>query len=207
MAQRRPPFVQNVEASHPNKDVQVWFQDEARFGQQGALTNVWALRGSRPQVIKQTEYDWIYLFGAVHPDSGDSVALSAPTVNTLVMNHHLRMIGELLAPDVHVVLVLDQAGWHRSKGLKVPPNITLLPLPPYSLELNPIERLWSWLKSHQLGNRVFTDYDDLRESGTQAWNTLTPNRLKTSCKTKWTQRGMALRDRSHCRKFFYPAHL
>ncbi len=152
------------------------------------LTHVWARRGSRPQAIKQTEYDWLYMYGAVNPHNGDSVALLAPTVNTLVMNQHLRMIGEHVGPEVHVVLVLDQAGWHRSKGLRVPANITLLPLPPYSPELNPIERLWAWLKSHQLSNRVFSDYDDLLNSGCAAWNTLAPERLQTICRTQWIER-------------------
>jgi len=152
------------------------------------LTHVWAPRGSRPRAVKQTEYDWIYLYGAVNPRSGDSVALLAPTVNTFVMNQHLCMISAHVGPEVHVVLVLDQAGWHMSKGLKVPENITLLPLPPYSPELNPIERLWSWLKSHQLSNRVYADYDDLLNSGTAAWNTLTPERLQTICRTRWLKR-------------------
>ena len=139
MATRSPPFVRKVRTAQPDKDVQVWFQDEARFGQQGTLTHVWARRGTRPQAIKQTEYDWIYMYGAVNPRNGDSVALLAPTVNTLVMNHHLRMIGEQVGPGVHVVLVLDQAGWHRSNGLTIPKNVTLLPLPPYSPEFNAIE--------------------------------------------------------------------
>ena len=152
------------------------------------MTHVWAPRGSRPTAVKQTEYDWIYVYGSVNPRNGDSVALLAPTVNTFVMNQHLRMIGEHVGPDVHVVLVLDQAGWHMSKGLRVPGNITLLPLPPYSPELNPIERLWSWLKSHQLSNRVYTDYDDLLNSGMDAWNTLTPERLRTICRTTWGER-------------------
>ncbi len=168
--------------------MQVWFQDEARFGQQGTLTRVWARRGSRPRAVKQTEYAWVDLFAAVNPSNGDSVALLAPTVNTFVMNQHLRMISAHVGPGVHVVLVLDQAGWHRSKRLEVPGNITLLPLPPYSPELNPVERVWSWLKSHHLSNRVFDDYDDLLESGTRAWNTLTRQRLRTLCRTGWIPR-------------------
>jgi len=64
------------------------------------------------------------------------------------MNEHLRFISEQVGPNRHIVLVLDQAGWHVSKSLKVPNNITLLHLPPYSPELNCIERLWAYLKSH-----------------------------------------------------------
>lgn len=116
------------------------------------------------------------------------MALLGPTVNTYVMNQHLRMISEHVGADVHVVLVMDQAGWHMSKGLRVPENITLLHLPPYSPELNPIERLWSWLKSHQLSNRVYADYDDLLNFGCAAWNTLTPDRLRTICRTSWVER-------------------
>ena len=132
----------------------MWFQDEARVGQQGTLTRRWGLRGSRPTAIKQTEYEWVYLFGAVNPITGDSSALLAPTVNTESMNHHLRFISERVEPDIHVVLVLDQAGWHLSKGLRIPANITLLYLPPYSPELNPVERLWAYLHSHYLSNRA-----------------------------------------------------
>ena len=166
----------------------MWFQDESRCGQQGTLTRVWAPRGSRPTVVKQTEYDWIYVFGAVNPQTGDSVALLAPTVNTQVMNIHLRMIAEQVGPRVHVVLVLDQAGWHVAQDLQLPANITLLPLPPYSPELNPVERLWTWLKAHHLSNRVYVDYDDLLAAGTTAWNQLTPRRIRSICRTEWLQR-------------------
>ena len=116
------------------------------------------------------------------------MALLAPTVHTFIMNRHLGMISAHVGPGVHVVLVPDQAGWHRSRRLEVPGNITLLPLPPYSPELNPVERVWSWLKSHHLSNRVFDDSEDLLESGTLAWNTLTRQRLRTLCRTTWITR-------------------
>ena len=185
MAGRGPPFVQNVAATHPEQKVEVWFQDEARVGQQGTLTRRWALRGSRPTAIKQTEYEWVYVFGAVNPLTGDSSALLAPTVNTDYMNHHLRFISEQVGPDIQVVLVLDQAGWHLSKGLQVPDNITRLPLPPYSPELNPVERLWAYLRSHYLSNRAYEGYDDLFNQCSTAWNQLTPEQLCSICHTTW----------------------
>lgn len=168
--------------------IEVWFQDEARFGQQGTLTKVWAPKGSRPTAVKQTEYEWVYLFAAVNPMTGDSSAMLAPTVNTDYMNEHLRFIGKQAGKDKHVVLVLDQAGWHVAKALKVPDNITLLHLPPYSPELNPIERLWAYLKSHYLSNRVFKDYDDLFTASREAWNKLTDSHLKSICNTDWIVR-------------------
>lgn len=149
------------------------------------MTRCWGLTGSRPTAIKQTEYEWIYLFGAVNPLTGDSSALLAPTANTAYMNHHLRFISEQVAPDVHVILVMDQAGWHSTKGLQVPDNISLFFLPPYSPELNPIERLWAYIKSHYLSNRVYKDYAHLLDACTKAWNRLTAEQFASICATGW----------------------
>ncbi|MHB1158433.1 MAG: IS630 family transposase [Phycisphaerales bacterium] len=120
------------------------YQDEARFGQQGTLTSVWARTGSRPVAVKQTEYDRLYLFAAVNAMAGESCAMLSPTVNTDLMNAHLAMISRQVGPRRHVILVLDQAGRHVAKELKVSANMTLLHLPPYSPELNPIERVWAY---------------------------------------------------------------
>jgi len=130
----------------------------------------------------------VYLFGAVNPQTGQSSALLAPTVNTEYMNPHLRFIREQAGADVHVILVLDRAGWHMAKALEVPANITLLYLPPYSPELNPVERLWAYLRSHYLSNRVYKDYDDLLTACGAAWNHLTPEHLCSICHTEWIPR-------------------
>jgi len=177
-----------VKDDHPGKQVEVWFQDEARIGQQGTLTSVWAQTGSRPTAVKQTEYEWCYLFAAVNPLTGASSALVTPTVNTPYMNKHLEFISREAGPEAHVVLVLDQAGWHVAKALKVPANMTLLHLPPYSPELNGAERIWDFLRSHYLSNRVFKDYDELFESIKQAWNSLDADRLKTLTHVEWAER-------------------
>jgi transposase len=188
MGRTSPPFVQTTAQQHPSQPVQVWFQDEARIGQQGTLTRCWGLRGSRPTAVQQTEYEWVYLFGAVNPITGESSALLAPTVNTEYMNHHLRFLSEQAGPEVQVILVLDRAGWHVAKALEVPANVTLLYLPPYSPELNPVERLWAYLRSHYLSNRVYQDYDDLLNASGQAWNQLTPEQLRSICRTEWIPR-------------------
>lgn len=130
----------------------------------------------------------MYLFGAVNPITGESSALLAPTVNTEYMNHHLRFLSEQAGPEVQVILVLDRAGWHVAKALEVPANVTLLYLPPYSPELNPVERLWAYLRSHYLSNRVYQDYDDLLYASGQAWNQLTPEQLRSICRTEWIPR-------------------
>jgi transposase len=108
-----------------------------------------------------------------------------PTVNTGYMNHHLLFISQEAGEDVHVVLVLDRAGWHVAKNLKVPHNITLLYLPPYSPELNPVERLWAFIKSHYLSNRLYDDYTHLFNAACQAWNKISCEQFKTICNAAW----------------------
>jgi transposase len=180
-----------VKEEHPGRNVRVFFEDEARFGQKGTLTKMWAEKGSRPTVIKQTRYEWAYMYGAVDPLTGDSSALLARHVNTPTMNEFLRVLSSEVGPNDHVVLVLDRAGWHVSKTLMIPANITLLHLPPYSPELNCIERLWLYMKSHFLSNRVFADYDHLLRAGADAYRAIEPQRelLKSICATAWLSPG------------------
>lgn len=135
--------------------------------------------------MKQTEYQWLYVFAAINVHTGEAVPLLAPTVNTDLMNAHLQMLSRQVGPDRHVVLVLDNAGWHVAKDLGVPPNLTLLYLPPYSPELNAAERVWAYLRSHYLSNRVYADYDELFAEVARAWNRLAPDRLRSITHTAW----------------------
>lgn len=89
------------------------------------------------------------------------------------MQGFLDRFAETIATDEHVVLVLDQAGWHKAGDLKIPANITILPLPPYSPELNPVERVWEYLKERYLSHRLPDDYDAIVEAACIAWNKLT----------------------------------
>jgi transposase len=168
--------------------VRTFVMDEARLGQQGTTTRVWARTGSRPTVVKQTKYEWVYLYAAVEPATGESVALLAPNADTGTMSAFLRMLSKELGPAEHAVLILDGAGWHRSKALVVPDNVTCLLLPPYSPELNPVENLWHYLRSHYLSNRTYRDYDDLLDAGSEAWRRLTPDVLKSVCRCPYLER-------------------
>ena len=84
-----------------------------------------------------------------------------PRANTQAMQHHLDEIARTLAPKAHAVLVLDQAGWHTTEKLRLPENLSLLPLPPKSPELNPVENVWQFLRQTNLANRVFNGYEQL----------------------------------------------
>ena len=168
--------------------VRVWFMDEARFGQQGTVTDVWAKRGSRPRAVRQTRYEWVYLYAAVEPATGASAALVAPNVDTGTMNAFLRILDAERKAGEHFVLVMDQAGWHKAKGLALPDGITVLLLPPYSPELNPVENLWHYLRSHYLSNRRYDDYDALLAAGTEAYRRLTPDVIKSVCRCEYIER-------------------
>lgn len=166
----------------------MFFMDEARFGQQGTLTRQWARRGSRPTAVRQTRYEWVYLYAAVEPASGESVALLAPNVDTGTFNVFLKMLSKELRPLEHAVLVMDQAGWHKAKGVKMPDNVTGLLLPPYSPELNPTENLWHYLRSHHLANRTYQDYDHLLDAGSAAYRALTPAVIRSVCRCDYITR-------------------
>ena len=141
----------------------MWFQDEARIGQKNTLTRVWGPTGSRPAAPKDLGFASAYVFGAVCPLEGKAT-LIMPICNTAAMNHHLSEISSQVAADAHAAVILDRAGWHRSQGLVVPGNITLLELPPYSPELNPVERIWHYLRSHWLANSVFISLADIMDA-------------------------------------------
>ena len=143
------------DSPRPCQKIEVWFQDKARFGQQGTITRVWALRGSRPRVVRQTKYEWLYVIGAVCPGTGQTVGLLSPSINTNIINVFFEQFGKETNPNVHVVMVWDKAGFHTSKDLKVPENVTIAPLPAYCPELNPVENMWHYLRSHYWANRSY----------------------------------------------------
>jgi transposase len=176
--------VQQVAEQHPDKTIEVWFQDEARFGQQGTVTRKWARKGSRPPAVKQTRYDYLYVLGAACPATGQTVGLLSPHLNTDVVNRFFKQFTKEVDPEVHVVMFWDQAGFHTAKKLEPPPNLTLIPLPPYCPELNPIENLWHYLRSHHWSNHAFEDYDALRQAACEAWQTscLDPSLIQTVCR-------------------------
>jgi hypothetical protein len=151
-----------MHAAHPTDGVEVWAMDEHRVGLKPILRRVWARRGQRPQAVVRPRYQWEYVYGFVQPETGSTEWLLLPTVNveafTLALAHFAEAVGA--GGGKQVVLVLDQAGWHQSPRVVVPPGLHLVPLPPYSPELQPAERLWP-LTDEPLANRPFASLADL----------------------------------------------
>jgi transposase len=95
-----------------------------------------------------------------------------PWCDTQAMAAHLEEISLAVEPGAHAVLMLDQAGWHSSAKLRIPSNISLLPLPPRSPELNPVENVWQYLRQNWLSNTVFENYDAIVDAACAAWRKL-----------------------------------
>ncbi len=161
-----------IEEKTGGKPIEIWFQDEARIGQKNKITRRWAKRGTRPAAPHDQRTASAYIFGAICPAEGKGAGLVLPSCNTEAMALHLEEIAATVAPGAHAVLVLDQAGWHVSKALPVPANITLVSLPAKSPELNPVENIWQFMRDNWLSNRVFKSYADILDHCCFAWNKL-----------------------------------
>ena len=125
-----------------------------RLGQKNAHTRRWARRGTRPRAAADLRTKSAYLFGAICPERGTGAAVVMPRADTEAMQHHpgsgpgqaLDEIARNLAAKAHAIVLLDQAGWHTTGKLRLPDNISLLPLPPKSPESNPTENVWQFLR-------------------------------------------------------------
>ena len=130
----------------------------------------------RPRGLHQQGFASAHLFGAVCPERDAGVALAMPEVSTAAMGLFLAELSRSLPAGTHAALVLDGAGWHVSADLVVPANLTLIRLPPYSPELNPVERVWEHLRDRWLSHRVLAGgYEAIRDAACAAWNALSPS--------------------------------
>lgn len=163
-------MVDAIAAANSGKPIELWFQDEMRVGQKGTLTRVWAAHGQRATATRDLRFGYAYLFGAVCPARDTGAAVVMPVVGVAAMNEHLAEIGRCVRPGAHAVLVLDGAGWHPRAGLAVPDNLSLVFLPPYSPELNPVEELWHELRRRYFANRIIDTVEQLIDVCCDAWN-------------------------------------
>ena len=154
----------------PLNRVEIWSQDEIRIGQQGSLCRIWAKRGTRPRKVKQKQFLSTYIYGAACHATGESFGLILPDTNSDSMTIFLKALSQSLREGCHIALILDNAGWHTSKKLCIPQNITLIPLPAYSPELNAMEQIWEWLRNHYFSNQHYKNYEQILDQANEAWN-------------------------------------
>ena len=126
---------------------------------------MWARKGTRPRALKQQQFTYAYLYGAVCPSTGQAIGLVLPNANTACMNLHIDEISRSIAEDRHALILMDGAGWHQASLNR--DNVTIMKIPPYSPELNPCEQVWQYIKDKWLKNRCYANYDDILGVGLQ----------------------------------------
>jgi transposase len=147
------------------------FEEEARFGRISDPRRCWAPAGVRPEVSVPVVREYEYAFAAISPHDGTLDSLVLPAVHAEAMSTFLTEVSQR-HPQELIVMVLDGAGWHKAKRLRLPANLRLVFLPPGSPQLNPVEHLWDEVREKWFGNRVFDSMNAVEEQLITALKTL-----------------------------------
>ena len=147
---------------------------------------MWGLKGERLTCPVSPQYKNFYVYSSVSPLSGENFMLFLPWVNTEMMLLYIEQLSQAYS-DSKLLLIPDQAGWHKSKDLLLPGNIRFEFLPAYSPDLNPVEKLWLYLRRHVCRNRLFESEEELMQSLETALRSLRPAALKTLCCCSYLQ--------------------
>jgi len=176
--------MKEIASSSEKNNYKIMFFDEGRFGTMTSIKRKWSLKGSKCEVKIKQGYKNFYVYSSVCPESGEIFSLYLPEVNTVMMNIYLEELSRNFSRE-KLILIMDCAGWHKSKDLKVPDNIEIEYLPPYSPELNPVERLWKWLKNNTIHNRIFEKLEDIMASLTDELKALTREKIMSLCRCSY----------------------
>lgn len=170
----------------PGLELLLMFEDEARFGRMSRPFTCWAPLGTRPEVKTQMVREYDYVFGAVAPLTGQMDSLVLPRCDTEMTRIFLAEVSQRHL-DQHVLMFMDQAGWHTTKKLKLPHNITIDFLPARSPQCNPQEPVWKVLRRDFLGNRHFNSLAEVSKATAAGLHTLENNQtfLQGLCGFDW----------------------
>jgi len=153
----------------------ILFQDEARFGRIGDVRKSWSPKGIRPVCQSQFIREYLYLYSSVSPFEGDMFSLLLPEASTEAMTAYCLELSRNY-PDRKILMFMDKAGWHVSKRLKLPDNLAIEFLPPYSPELNPQENVWKYLRTNYFANIYTKSLDAVEDILMNAIPKLTGNK-------------------------------
>ena len=160
------------------------FQDEAGFGRINKPKRCWCGEGIRPTVPCHRVREYMYAFGAISPLDGDMVSLILPKCNTQCMNIFLAEVSKQ-HPNDYILMVADNAPWHKSGGLVIPENMEIFPLLPYTPELNPIEMIWDEIREKFFKNKLFKTLSSVSDKLCEAINHLIDNKAIVKSITGW----------------------
>jgi putative transposase len=164
--------------------VRLMFQDEAGFGRINKPKHCWCEKGIRPSVPCHHIREYRYVYGAVEPLTGEDCFLVMPQSNTVCMNIFLEELSKQYHQD-RILLVCDGAAWHKSNTLKIPGNIELFYLPPYTPEMNPIEQIWKRIRLMGFRNEIFATLEKVIERLCDTICKLTPAIIKSITARDW----------------------
>lgn len=167
-----------------NDNFRVMFQDEASFGRINKPKRCWCPKGIRPTVPCQRIREYTYAYAAASPMDGEMVSLVLPYANTDCMNIFLDEVSKRYSSN-HILMIADGAAWHRSKTLKLPSNIEMFPLLPYSPELNPVENLWDETREKGFRNEVFNSMTDVENRLCETLSALEKDKNRVKSITGW----------------------
>ena len=169
--------VAQIQQTHPTAQVEVWAMDEHRIGLKPVQRRVWAPMGFPSVAQVKWDFEWLWLYGFVHPQSGETYWWILPRVNFRLFNRVLADFAHEfnLGKDKHIILTVDRASWHTTEQVVLPPGLHLELMPSYSPELQPAERLWP-LTNEPIANRSFVNLDELEETVFQRCRTLLKQR-------------------------------
>ena len=146
MLQEQVTAIQDVPPTAAERPVRIFCQDESRVGLLPVQRRRITVRGVKPVGPVQYQFENFYLYGAVEPTTGESFFLELPHLNTVNFQIFLDEFAHHYQASLNIVL-MDNGSCHKAKALVIPDHVVCLFLPPYSPELNPIERLWQDLKA------------------------------------------------------------
>lgn len=170
-----------------NRPLKLFFQDEGRFGRINSLSKCWMSPGKRAIVGRQIVREFIYAFSSVCPETGENFSLIFPRADTDTMNIYLDMLSEEYK-KYRIILLMDKAGWHTCKRLKISENIAVIYLPPYSPELNPVEHIWKYIRTNKgFNNNVYPSIEKVESKLCEALKEIYYDKLtmRSLCYYNW----------------------
>ena len=155
----------------------IYFQDESRFGLMTRQKRVLVSKGIKPVGRFQHSYKWLWLWGCFSPVTGDAFYWETPKVDNTIFEAYLKDFSQTNPRELKLI-VIDNAGFHASQNITIPGNIRLLRIPAYAPELNPAEKIWQWMKD-KVAMKFFESTKALQDMITQMVHQLTPELVKS----------------------------
>lgn len=161
-------------------------QDEAAVGRISTITSSWCPRGVRAIVPSQHIREYQYIYGAVDPRDGERFFMTAPRCDSQWMSLFLKQLSQTY-PDDCIILIMDNARWHTASILEIPDNLHCLFIPPYTPEMNPIERLWKKFRKDFV-NKLFASLKLVEKQLQKTVDNLTNELVMSLTRSTWINR-------------------